>query len=647
MKKTSKLILTASALAMLASCSIEDPVNNPDGGSIAPEGDVFMGVNIAMPFATKTATGNTGTEVGSEGENSVKEVLLVIASTDGYKYLLHGNSSAIKTGNVASQPQATVTTKIERTDIKQAFYDSGLVKNNEVDVFVFCNPTDKLKETVAGLKIGDSWTDGIYDLTENPGQSEKHPIWTDGSFLMSNASIAKRLIPSDYNDWIQKYTSEKTPFSFSGNNQGDVSNGGSERGPVKVERSVARIDFRDGSQDKPRHASAKEPYTYNIGKDEDGNDDESLRVKLVRMAFVNMSKEFYYLRRVSDNGMPDGNNFAICGEEALVAGEGESNFVVDTDAEFKSKKTLEDGDFSQLHDHFNFPLFDREGKINDQTRKQWYSTWIPDIEKNNEDNATWTPSEGQKDGYRVWRYATENTIPADNTNQRTSLSSGVVFKGKLVQSEETRAKLAKAIKGEYVPESIEGGSYILEVNDKNYPILYTYEGALYVGWNDEVKDAAKAAGEGSPLFVAHASADAAYQTLVKAQQNNSGVEEALTAFRQAATGAGFTLYQPSDDSIGAEPGKDAGVGYYFYYYYFNRHNDNGMPGTMANMEFAVVRNNVYKLAVTDIKGLGHPRITDNDPDPIDPEEPDEAKEVYFEVQVDVLPWTVRVNNIEF
>ena len=35
---------------------------------------------------------------------------------------------------------------------------------------------------------------------------------------------------------------------------------------------------------------------------------------------------------------------------------------------------------------------------------------------------------------------------------------------------------------------------------------------------------------------------------------------------------------------------------------------------MAPMEFAVVRNNVYKLAVTNISRLGHPRISDNDPD---------------------------------
>lgn len=68
---------------------------------------------------------------------------------------------------------------------------------------------------------------------------------------------------------------------------------------------------------------------------------------------------------------------------------------------------------------------------------------------------------------------------------------------------------------------------------------------------------------------------------------------------------------------------------------------------MGPMEFAVVRNNVYKLSVTEIHSLGHPRISGNDPDEPTPETPDEVGKLYFTVDVKVLPWTVRVNNIVF
>ena len=69
---------------------------------------------------------------------------------------------------------------------------------------------------------------------------------------------------------------------------------------------------------------------------------------------------------------------------------------------------------------------------------------------------------------------------------------------------------------------------------------------------------------------------------------------------------------------------------------------------MGIMEYAVVRNNVYKLCVDSISKFGHPTLpTDPDPDPVKPDDPDESVNYYFTVTVKVLPWTVRINNIEF
>ena len=65
------------------------------------------------------------------------------------------------------------------------------------------------------------------------------------------------------------------------------------------------------------------------------------------------------------------------------------------------------------------------------------------------------------------------------------------------------------------------------------------------------------------------------------------------------------------------------------------------------MEYAVVRNNVYKLAVTNISKFGHPEKGEGDPDDGGSEREDEEEKHYFQVSVKVLPWTVRVNDIEF
>ncbi len=115
----------------------------------------------------------------------------------------------------------------------------------------------------------------------------------------------------------------------------------------------------------------------------------------------------------------------------------------------------------------------------------------------------------------------------------------------------------------------------------------------------------------------------------------------FNAFRDAAVGKNIKFFQTSyDPQLG-------GWGYYCYYYYWNRHNDNGDEGAMGPMEFDVVRNNVYKLAVTKIARLGHPRISANDPDKPTPNTPDEKGDVYITVTCTTLPWVVRENEIHF
>ncbi|MDE6522217.1 MAG: fimbria major subunit [Muribaculaceae bacterium] len=129
---------------------------------------------------------------------------------------------------------------------------------------------------------------------------------------------------------------------------------------------------------------------------------------------------------------------------------------------------------------------------------------------------------------------------------------------------------------------------------------------------------------------------------------DGNVNKALADMRAAVTAAGTTIYQSSlDKDIVSEKYPDGTPGYYCYYYYWNRHNDNGMNGSMGPMEFDVVRNNVYKLSVDEIKRLGHPRIPSNDPNDPDPGTKDESEDIYLDVKVQILPWVVRLNSIKF
>lgn len=75
-------------------------------------------------------------------------------------------------------------------------------------------------------------------------------------------------------------------------------------------------------------------------------------------------------------------------------------------------------------------------------------------------------------------------------------------------------------------------------------------------------------------------------------------------------------------------------GYRCYYPYWIRHLDNYNATTMGVMEFGVVRNNLYRMLITNVSGLGYQAL------PVSPDTPDEG-ETYLKVVLNVKPWIVR------
>ena len=212
---------------------------------------------------------------------------------------------------------------------------------------------------------------------------------------------------------------------------------------------------------------------------------------------------------------------------------------------------------------------------------------------------------GEISGYKLWTYCPENTIQADpKVNQINGLSTGIVFKALIT------------------------GHTKFNGTDK----VYIFNNKVIGHWSDvwtsvdvDVKNAIAAANASSTIA----------DHLIATESSNTC---------DALAKAGFTRYTP-----------DGNGDYYAYYIYWNRHNDNGVSSEMGPMEFAVVRNNVYKLSVSKINKFGHPNdpinpnpvLTDPDPDQPKPENSDEDSNVYMQVEVQILPWTVRVNDIEF
>lgn len=678
------------AAAMVASCSDDAPRSGAGQEQLPADAGVWFGMGVQLPAdagsrSQTTDGGSTGgTEIGRSEENRIHRALIVFADKDNgfISYTtasqggisIGGGETASTSSNGSITPNAdgvsasilaSLPASQLNTYYSQKAGEDGILMDNQVKVYVFANyPLDLLE---AFRAMGDEgvgateWTDWSCEVSERSSDNENLTdadnkntavLQVTSGLPMSNASVATAYIPKSIEDWLP-FTDEEKPFEMSKvNTEGDkIDNSFSSinmtGGPVNLQRSVARFDFKDGSMNN---------FTYHVGVY--GKGGNTLDVELIRMNLVNMSKQFYYLQRVSNNGHASGDGFMLCGRDLP------GNYVVDVAADLKcvhhtdATRTSGIGEKGEPYSkYYNFCFGSGETadqwKIDLAARDQWYRATPSEVAGQ---GANMNDATGE---YKIWRYVTENTIPGI-TQQKVALSTGIVFKGMLRKTADTPKDLADAIDENYYVDGM-GNKVDKGVAGArlDHPILYMFDNVLYVKFT-AVRDAALATAPGDVLHnaVLLPNVEKGYARPVvdyySAWQNAGGGQEAgeqgyaqFMEFKKAAVDAGITIYQwATDEYLGAgqtEPHK----GYFCYYYYWNRHNDNGIPGVMGQMEFAVVRNNVYKISVDKIHRIGHPRRTENDPDPQTPDTPDEVSDVYLDVQVTTLPWVVRRNSVEF
>ncbi len=745
----------------------EEPGQLKPGSS----GGVYMTIDFKMSNGSSETRSETdkdggstgGTEIGSDEENYVTDALIVLASTqekpsssndvpglEEYGFIVAGtvqnNNIAFLTDKGTKQYRATACLQKENLNTFYGLYwDESQNSYNipPVYVFVFCNPTKELTTlfTSEDLFGKSDWIKKTCTVIQGEdGQVDYNiGIWGANTFLMNNVNTAKRRLPEKLLDW-EYFTSVDKPFHLSDaqdvpqvaiNNSSDA--GG---GSVLVERSVARFDFKDGSK-KP-DGSGPNDNTYNVlyQTDKDGNiieDEPIVNVQLLKMCLVNMGKEFYYLPRVS----PDGQNTDITllgAEKPWARGANGTystigNYVVGPNAITFAGNVTEN-----FSNYFNYPFFDNDGKYSnpDNNAARWNVVKIEDVLKGNKDNYTGPDGKAEPGGYHIWRYVTENLIPGGPENQNNGISTGVVFKGKLggtaealddVDNDEywdkgSTKNIASCLNGgkfNYTSDPSQGDDYAgngehegLTGNSKLDPILYYFNGKLYMGWRHIRQAAIQAsvtktvegkleinrstslykavfgdgpipdgmvyvpntgtadnpvAGAPEPIkderwTEANADHTSDYWLNYKNSANYAWSQWAVNGKEEGddttGTGVAVLLENMRKAVTGAgitiyqsATDTEYGPGYYCYYYYWNRHNDNEIPGTMGPMEFDVVRNNVYKLSVDKISRPGHPRIPENDPDSPTPETPDESDEIYLDVRVQIVPWAVRLNSIVF
>ncbi len=511
--------LMAAFLIAMTGCQKEPQQNE----GLSSDDKVYMSFQIqTMNTRSATDTGDEDDYASSDADPSIEVGLDEENTISTVDVVLRTETAFIHASNV------TATEDTDATDYPTwiaEFPSSQLVDGTIYDVYIYANCSAKQDlDATSTATIGE--------------------ITADHKFWMTNAYTARQTAAINL-----AAATKENPFDL---------------GIHYVERSMARFDYM--------------PVNNNVYEVATGT-----TVTLTKAAIINQSKEFYLLRRVSDNGTATGANFAIGGVELP------ANYVVDTDYAAKA-----DGWKDGLEANFDYHM---------TAPGNWVWKSISPASLTQADN--WDGADdGKHDGdynhalneYYVWQYVKENTIPG-TTIQENGISTGVVFKGEITSTDQTISAAMTA--GE---------------------TIYVFDDVLYGSWND-IKALVDAGTASEALTFAY---------------NSVAAIPTPTAANYAQYG--FKGFSPDNE------GK-----YYTYYYYWNRHNDNGNNEDMGVMEFAVVRNNVYKLCVDEITAWGHPTPggTDPDPDPVDPSDPDESSEYYFKVTVRVLPWVVRVNHIGF
>ncbi|MCH5237317.1 MAG: Mfa1 fimbrilin C-terminal domain-containing protein [Muribaculaceae bacterium] len=592
--KLYKFGLPIVALALLASCS-DDKFDGPKEETADA---LYLSLQIKPVTGTRTATGSTGEEVGKTGENEISSAMVILVD-ENFKVKTSATLSPTKIGSTNNYNATGEVDRSKVTDLVDA----------TLKVFVVCNPPSGFNPQ-PDADIQKVLYAATNDATYNTFVAKYS---TAENFLMTNADQEKWEITLTAADLAPGAHLQDNPFPM---------------GPIKVQRAVARFDIytqkgTDGTQ-QVSVADEDNPLNFTVAlADEEG--DATISVTLTEAALLNVSKSFNVFKTLAEAKstsyantdwkffLDEYNSTATAFNYSRVVNDPESSNKVN----FISANAETPADLSQIGTYFyNNAFKDNEGVSVQEDPESFTFKTLNGLE-----NSTQKPTNSEIEeiwtGYGIFDYCSANTIhnPAD---QKKVISTGVLFKAQMTGS---------------AFDDAEGG-------------VYVFNGKIYGEFGDlKSYYTAQETSNNNADFTYLKRAIEAAMDAYNVAQNNTTVETKVKFTDASATELALKKYLVAQKFTVYEPGEDGN--YYCYYYYWNRHNDNNAPATMGVMEFGVVRNNIYKLRVTDINQLGHPSKSEDDPTPNKPDDPDEDNDFYMSVEVQVLPWVVRVNDIQF
>lgn len=399
MKHLSRHIaILIAAVLTITGCSDGDvPDNIPE----LHDATVYFNINVDIKGNDATRsntsgedTSSDGTETGTEAENKINRALLVLrpkAEKDADKPNLF---VAVNTFSQNSEGNYVLTAKMP---MKDAVEFGKQANGTDYEVFILANHTNS---AYASLMQNDY---KLEDYKYSVDGLDSSLLNAEFGLPMANFSPCEIKIENWNEETFHDYIEEDNPFPILG-----------ESGCVIIERSVARIDYRDKNRTtvSDENDPEKTAYTYKIGE-------TGYVVKLTGMCPINVSKEFFAFRHIFNPASEDAQpSTEFLGREIP------TNFFLDTDDATKR------GGISALPtDHFI-----NQGAYN-TTSHSGYETIFDATDRNKYPYKDDKDDSERHKGYTPWCYITENTITQPDC-QLQGLTTGVMFRFEITNAPE-------------------------------------------------------------------------------------------------------------------------------------------------------------------------------------------------------------------
>lgn len=534
--------------SLAAGCAQEDIDTAPTGGG-GMSASSYVSLSFASQQSTPTRSNPTGGETGDgqeKGQANENEIKSAVA----FFYQGSGTDGVNSSGTTPIMAVATFNV------------GSPTEPGNGID----------RKYTTTPQQV--DLDDGTYNVlvVANPGAD----WWTGQSLTLADVrnhiqTTAWTASGSDYSDFVMTSAADAT-LTLESNSEDDPATA-----TVDVERMAARLDYKTTGTytcDDPAYSGAT--------------------VEITGAALVNnLTAGSYIIKRVADD--VNGTYLSYLGNETADENGAATNYVLDP---WTASKTSANNSFTI------------GGEAN-KTAKDLYGEWFGNISQDPNHWAAYVqPGTEMTVGTEKWQrigYTLENTTAAEEAGKR--YSTGVVFKAKFnphgVANYQGGATFFAL--GTHLFASMEDmmtyvyGADFSQFDAKidacdNWASVKTFAASLLD--NDPSGYKAFLLGQDEAQDLAQVKKSLKWSAYML---SNCGYSASLNGTYNVVLDQNGNVTRNALQSYGVRTYEDATC----YYTWWVRHSNDNNDETKGIMEYAIVRNNIYKLTVNSIYSLGN------------------------------------------